>query len=329
MTIPPSPSSRRPSAFTLIELLVVISIIALLIGILLPALGAARASARNVKCLSGLRQMTIAANSFATDHNGYMQSSSTDLITGFALDKRVLRQQARFFDGSEDRLADWASAIAEYMGEGEFDITGTAGNTSDAFLCPDDPTAGYDFPGYRIYNNITDNTAYLPISYMINADVTALVGRASTGLRIGLWTEGAARVRPYTEGNPINAVPVQGLLEAVKDGSSTMLFADGCTRDSSTASDANSSTGDDILARDILVITSSPSFGIGGSLGDYFRTGGDNVNKLPITDAIVDGTEGGGERHPSDAINVAYVDGHAASEAGEASWDEVKLSPLY
>lgn len=63
-----APSHRGTRAFTLIELLVVISIIALLIALLLPALAQAKEASRTVQCLSNERQIGTAFSGYAADH---------------------------------------------------------------------------------------------------------------------------------------------------------------------------------------------------------------------------------------------------------------------
>jgi prepilin-type N-terminal cleavage/methylation domain-containing protein len=62
-------SSGAVRAFTLIELLVVVAIMALLLGVLLPALGRARAAGRTAVCLSNQRQLITGLLGYAGDHD--------------------------------------------------------------------------------------------------------------------------------------------------------------------------------------------------------------------------------------------------------------------
>jgi prepilin-type N-terminal cleavage/methylation domain-containing protein/prepilin-type processing-associated H-X9-DG protein len=65
----------RPTAFTLIELLVVISIIAILAGMLLPAISLVKTAARTASCATSMRQLTLALIGYAGDNDGQLPPS--------------------------------------------------------------------------------------------------------------------------------------------------------------------------------------------------------------------------------------------------------------
>jgi prepilin-type N-terminal cleavage/methylation domain-containing protein/prepilin-type processing-associated H-X9-DG protein len=130
--------NRRKNAFTLIELLVVIAIIALLIGILLPALGQARASAQNLVCSSTLRSLAQLNMLYANENREIYSSPVTQgapftgavVVQGEGL---TLGTDAIMGNTSSDTpttVQDWISPIA---GETLGFSTNRAQRTRDIF----------------------------------------------------------------------------------------------------------------------------------------------------------------------------------------------------
>ncbi len=99
-----SPRLRR--GFSLVELLVVIGILALLLGILLPALSGVRQSGRVSGCLSNLRQIALAHASYMNAHEGYFVDAGLP--------------HGSSGGGAADELS-WANQLRPYLGARDYD----------------------------------------------------------------------------------------------------------------------------------------------------------------------------------------------------------------
>ena len=176
---PIRPAARR--AFTLVELLVVIGIVALLIGLLLPALSVARANSRAVACLSNLRQMAVAAQAYCNDHRGtfpvaYWTVSNDPVYVGYNWDFTVVR----------DTSAGTTTIRPGLLWQGGGDAPGLA-----VQQCPEyDPPADAASPGADPYTGYNYNTSYVGHGQFEMVPAPIKTGQVRRASEVALFGDG-------------------------------------------------------------------------------------------------------------------------------------------
>lgn len=189
------------AGFTLIELLVVISIIALLMSIMLPALGAARENAKKMICSTNLRSIGTASNLFVQDNDGWLPVGDGKSFVGSPYEGIYPHRQA------------WYKDIALYLelandpwikeSKASFVAKDIGYDAPDIFVCPSAKTSEFGFKvigygwnwvgaGYRYRSSFNSNW-WKPsrLSKIKTACESAIIGECpldkENETRVGWW----------------------------------------------------------------------------------------------------------------------------------------------
>jgi prepilin-type N-terminal cleavage/methylation domain-containing protein/prepilin-type processing-associated H-X9-DG protein len=230
MTRPPpaspfgNPQSEIRNAFTLVELLVVIGIIAVLTGILLPALSGARSRANSVKCMANLRQIGLGLVLYNGANRGYNVPSFN--MTGVAGGADVpLDGWAPILDRDGYVKAKPQSDTTVFYCPDTYDVEGLKGGQTDTD--PGKPRGWMDWPNLRLGSDNVPTTIpdrgfnrVIRVSYWINADNP--IG-STASVTPDLYYTSSVGYGPSTQGHFLRLTPAT----KIRRPAQTIVLTDG------------------------------------------------------------------------------------------------------
>ncbi len=305
-------SASRSHGFSLIELLVAISIIALLIGILLPVLALARATARDAVCLSNMKQIGNGLGNYAANHNRYYPGPNT---SGRSFN-------ANASPTSPTMKGDWYSPMFG-------DDLGLSSNRNERLLqifgeefrcASNDKFYDFIYPsgaGWPDASTIPYNSYSMPsgFSYYYNADHATRMGD-SRGRRFGRTEDQAVNTVPARNTFKTTTIGAPSMKVFALDGARYLTFSSG---EVSFNTDGGTNFGDNFSTRGPVL---NATFNNNGNPYKARRVGG----QFRVHGVARDITYRHGPRS-NPAVNAVYFDGHAELLSDADSRDVDKFFP--